>query len=145
MKKSTNAKEETRILEKTLDGLAVRRQAPKGVLVLFIIIYIASAVTISLTADTHKVVMFGGNQISLYTFAGVFSQVANLCIILMVVFCGKAGFIASIIMLLVQLPFLLMGIIVRGNFTSIPGVFGNALVVVVIIFIYFNQGKLKKN
>lgn len=145
MKKSTNAKEETRILEKTLDGLAVRRQAPKGVLVLFIIIYIASAVTISLTADTHKVVMFGGNQISLYTFAGVFSQVANLCIILMVVFCGKAGFIASIIMLLVQLPFLLMGIIVRGNFTSIPGIFGNALVVVVIIIIYFNQGKLKKN
>ena len=75
-----------RILDRTLERLANRRKAPIYVLVVLLLIYFASALIISLTAGSQKVVMFGGNPLYIYTLAGVFSSVANLCIVLMVIF-----------------------------------------------------------
>lgn len=135
---------ENRILEKTIDSLALRREAPRSVFVIILVLYFVFSVTVSLTAGSQRVVVFGGNPVSLYTFAGIFSSAANLCIILMVVFCGKPGFIASVSVLLIQIPMLLIGIIVRHNLTSLPGIVGNVMTVIVVIFIYRNNKREKK-
>ncbi|MBP5332126.1 MAG: EAL domain-containing protein [Lachnospiraceae bacterium] len=145
MRKNSDATEETRILEKTLDSLATRRDSHMGIYVLLLILYIVSAVTVSLTAGSQKVIMLAGNPVSVYTFAGTISSVSNLCIVLMVVICGKLGFITSVAVLLIQCPMLIAGIVVKGNYTSIPGIFGNALTIVAIIVIYFKNRTLDKS
>lgn len=144
MNKKDKATEETRILEKTLDSLEVSRQAPKSVFVLMLVLYFVAAVTVSITAGSHKEVMIGSTPVSVYTFAGIFSSLSNLCIILMVIFCGKAGFIASVIVMAIQIPMILMGILVNSNYTSIPGLFIDILTVIAIIVIFHNKRRLDR-
>ncbi|MCR4753951.1 MAG: EAL domain-containing protein [Lachnospiraceae bacterium] len=141
---NTKKKTDIGILEKTLDDLARRKDAPTGVFVVLLILYFAAAFVVSSTAGSQNVVYFGDSQVAVYTFAGIFSSAANLLIILMVILCGKTGFIASIVILLIQTPMLLAGIIVRGNFTSLPGVFGNAMTIVVIFTIYYYNRKVER-
>ncbi len=110
-------------------------------LILLLLLYIAAALTVSLTAGSQKEIMIGSIPIpvSVYTFAGIFSSLSNLCIIFMVIFCGKAGFIASIIVMALQIPMILMGIFVKGNYTSLPGLFVDILTVIAIIVIFLQQ------
>lgn len=131
------------ILEKTLERLAKRRKAPVYVFVLLLLLYLASAIIVRLTAGSQDVVMLGGNPLYIYTFAGVFSSVSNLCVVLMVIFCGKLGFIASIIVLLGQFPMMLMGIL-HGNLSSLPGFFANALTLIVVVVIYLTNRKIEE-
>ena len=135
--------EETRILEKTLESLEVRRQAPTGVFVLLLLMYLGAAMTVSLTAGSQQEIMIGSIPLSVYTFAGIFSSISNLCIIFMVIFCGKPGFIASIIVLALHIPMILMGILFRGNYTSLPGLFIDILTLIAAIVIFYNIQKLE--
>ena len=137
-KKGTN-----RLLERTMERLAKKRQAPVYVFVLLLLLYFAASIIVSFTAGSQEVVMFGGNPLYIYTFAGVFSSVANLCVVLMVIFCGKMGFVVSVTVMLVQMPMMLMGII-KGNLGSIPGIFGNTLTIIVVFVIYIDKKKVEE-
>ena len=131
------------ILEKTLERLAKRRKAPVYVFVLLLLLYLASAIIVKLTAGSQDVVMLGGNPLYIYTFAGVFSSVSNLCVVLMVIFCGKLGYIVSVIVLLGQFPMMLVGIL-HGNLSSLPGIFANALTLIVVVVIYLTNRKIEE-
>lgn len=144
MKKTSESVKETRILEQTLNSLEVRRQAPRSVFILLLVLYFAAALTVSLTAGSQKEIIIGSNPVAVYTFAGIFSSLSNLCIIFMVIFCGKAGFIASIIVMALHIPMILMGIFVKGNYTSLPGLFVDVLTVIAIIVIFYNNRKIDK-
>lgn len=131
------------ILEKTLERLAKRRKAPVYVFVLLLLLYLASAIIVRLTAGSRDVVMLGGNPLYIYTFAGVFSSVSNLCVVLMVIFCGKLGYIISVIVLLGQFPMMLVGIL-HGNLSSLPGLFANVLTLIVVVVIYLTNRKIEE-
>ncbi len=142
-KKKTNT-EETRILEKTLDSLEMRRQAPTSVFILLLLLYFAAALTVTLTAGSQKEIIINSTPVSVYIFAGIFSTLSNLCIIFMVIFCGKAGFAASVIAMVIQLLTIITGIFIKGNYTSIPGLFVCLLTIIAIIVIFYNKRKLEK-
>ena len=144
MKKSADGSEETRILEKTLKSLDVRREAPISVFILLFLLYLAAAFTVGVTAGSHKEIVINSIHVPVYVFAGVFSSLSNLCIIFMVIFCGKPGFITSSIVIMIQLPLIFAGIVKRGNYTSIPGIFIEILTLSAVIVIYYNNAKLEK-
>ena len=144
MKKKNTVKTENQILEKTIRIMDERGKPPKITFVILLMAYIILSVAVRITSGSQKVIMVGSNTIPLLTFTGVFSTVSNLCLILMVVFCEKAGFIASLIVLLLQYPMILQGIILRRNYASIPGLFGNLLTLVVVIVIYLNNRRIEK-
>ena len=144
MKKSADGSEETRILEKTLKSLDVRREAPISVFILLFLLYLAAAFTVGVTAGSHKEIVINSIHVPVYVFAGVFSSLSNLCIIIMVIFCGKPGFITSSIVIMIQLPLIFAGIVKRGNYTSIPGIFIEILTLSAVIVIYYNNAKLEK-
>ena len=144
MKKERMVKTEKGILEKTLDDLSMRKYAPAGVFVVLLLLYFVFAYAVSTFAGSDEVVFFGEHPLHAYTFAGMLSSTANLCIILMVTLCGKPGFVASVIVLLVQIPMMLTGIFVRGNYTSLPGIVGNFMTIVVIIAIRNFDRKVEK-
>ena len=138
-----NEKNGKGILEKTLERLTQRRKAPVYVFVLLLLLYFASAIIVRLTAGSQDVVMLGGNPLYIYTFAGVFSSVSNLCVVLMVIFCGKLGYIVSVIVLLGQFPMMLVGIL-HGNLSSLPGLFAYALTLIVVVVIYLTNRKIEE-
>ena len=141
MNNKKNSIEETRILEKTLESLEVRRQSPKSVYILLLLLYFATAMTVSLTAGSQKEMIIGHTPVPIYTFAGIFSSFSNLCIIFLVIFCGKLGFITSVIIMAFHIPMILMGILVRKNYTSFPGLLVDILTLIAVIVIYSNIKK----
>ncbi len=141
MSGNVDKRSENRILEKTLKRLEMRKEAPGYVFVLLLFFYLAAIFFISITSGSQKVMMLGGHPINVYTFAGVFSSLSNLLVILMVILCGKRGFISSVTLLLVQLPMMSIGIFVKGNMSSLPGLFSDSLTLIVVFVICFTKRK----
>jgi diguanylate cyclase (GGDEF)-like protein len=84
--------------------------------------------------------LIGGVEIPVYVCAGVFSSVSNICIIFMAVLFGKKGYYSSLTILLIQIPFILIGVVKNQAINSIPGIFGNILAIIAITCIYkYNQ------
>ena len=145
MDKNINTEEENGILYRILNRLDTKRtEAPRGVFAVLLVLYFVTAVAVSATAGSQEYVTIGSMTISFYMFAGVLSSFSNLCLVLMVVFCGQPGFIASVAVLLVQFPMLILGIVVKGNITSVPGIFVNLLTVCAVIAIHLNYKKIEE-
>lgn len=133
-----------RALENTLERLyAVKRKTPWSFFVLLLLLYFIANFTVSNSAGSSTNINIMGYPIPLYTFAGVFSSLSNICILLIAMYFDKIGFITSIFLLTIQIPVITSSIIFRKNLTSLPGVFGNLLAIVAVILIYLNNKKIK--
>ena len=134
-----------RTVENTLLKITtVRRAAPKSGFVLLILLYILASVTLSHVTRMGGEIMFLGYPFSLRSAAGIFSSLANLCVILLVVVYRKVGFITGLIVLIGQAPVMMIQIFVFHNYNAIPGVFTNALTVVAIIIIEINHKRVDR-
>lgn len=108
----------------------------------FIFLSVASLVIIPRISRSGEMLTIGNTQLPMSAFAGVVSAMANICIILMVVFYGKAGFIAALVLLLGQVPIRARNLIVTRQMGSLPGVFSTLLTVIVIIVIRSRDRKI---
>ena len=93
---------------------------------------------------SSAVITIHGNQVPMTAFTGVLSSIANLLIILMVVFIGRLGFITGIVILLVNFPIMIRNLITGHNPASIPGFFTNIFTIVTIILIYRRNLRIAK-
>ena len=131
-------------IEKTLESLTVRRSAPKSVFFILLILYLVAAVIISVTAGLTDTVTIFGYPFAIYAFAGVFSALSNICVILMAVYCGKGGYYTALFLLTAQLPIIMMGVVRQHNLNSLPGIFGNILAILAITVVYINNKGLER-
>lgn len=106
-------------------------------------LYVIATVVLSIVSGSQKVIMIGGSPAPLPTFSGVFSSLANICIIMLVVIFRKKGLIASLILMISQLPIMILRIIAGNNLTSISGIFSNLLTIVAILIIYGNNVRIE--
>ena len=129
--------------EQTVSG----RKQTKSLLVLYAVLlflYLLTSVYIIVAARSDASVTVFGIEMAVSMFVGVLSSFSNMCIIIMVVYCRKIGFITSIVLLLSQLPLNFMGMIQQHNVSTIPGIFNNLLVIAAIILIYRKNKRIGK-
>lgn len=136
MNKKDTVKNGHKTIEQIINNLSSRHRAPKAAYYILLVLYLTASVFISKAAGSNNDVNILGLTMPFYSFAGIFSVLAEICVIFMTVYCGKKGYITSVILLTIQFPVILMGIIVHHNITSIPGVFGNTLTLIAITIIY---------
>ena len=110
----------------------------------FIFLYLIATIFIQMAARSPHMIVLMENRVPLSAFTGVLSSLANLSIILLVYIFGKAGFITSLSILLVQFPGIFFNMIVRHNINALSGTFINILTIVAIAIIYINNSKIKK-
>ena len=121
-----------------------RRGPPKIVFASILLLYIiASAGVVRVASGPGAIVLFG-NPTPVASFAGVLSSLANICIIFLVLFYGKSGFITMIVIMVFQFPMLAMNIFVRHNSAAFSGMFSNIFAVVACIIIYANILRLER-
>ncbi len=143
MKKSSDNDHTKQILEDTLDRLyEIKAEAASWRFVLLVVIYLFATGIVSVTAASGITFRIQGNVVPVYTFAGVFTSLANMCILLITMYFGKKGFVTSLTFLFVQIPLILINVIVNHVFTSIPGIFSNLLTIVAVCIIYFSNKKI---
>ena len=136
--------EPKRILEQTLERLYTSKQrSPNTMFVLLLLLYFTATAIVSYSAGSKSTVMIAGTELPVYTFAGVFSSLAHICIIFLAVFYGRTGFIVALALLIFQMPMILTGIVRGKNLTSLPGVFGDIVAIIAVTVIHLNHKKLE--
>lgn len=141
--KKREPNKENRIIETTLNNMYdAGKRPPERIFWFLVVAYLITNVVVSNTATSGGTISFGEHSIQVYTFAGVFSSISNMCVIFMTVYYGKKGYWSGLVLLLVQLPLVLLSIIKGHNLNSIPGVFGSLLTMTAITFVYFNGRKI---
>ena len=137
-------KKGNRNFEKVLNSVSTHTTAPKWLYLVIVLLYIVANVLTSSSAGGGGTLKVGGFALPTYAFAGIFSAMGNLCIVIIVVFFGKLGFYTALACLLIQFPMVLNGIIIHHNLSSLPGLFTNLLTIITIIALYINNRKIDK-
>ncbi|MBO4901406.1 MAG: HD domain-containing protein [Lachnospiraceae bacterium] len=119
------------------------RESNKALYFICLGLYLFALVFVTRMARSQDVISVFGTGIPASALTGVLSSLANICIIFMVVFCRKPGFITALILLLLQFPMMLQGILVQHSLTSVPGMFMNILTIVTAIAIYRRNKKIE--
>ncbi len=109
-----------------------------------LILSLASMISISIVTRSEGNFMLMGVPVSISLFSGVLSSFANMCIIVMVVYAGKYGFNTAIVLLLLQFPMNMMGMMMRQDLSTLPGICNNVLVLVVVILIWRRKNELQE-
>ncbi len=132
-------------IDNTLDELSLRYETPKSAFVLLLIIYVIASFFVSLSATRQGIVVMFGKSVPFSSFSGVFSALANLCIIFLVFLFRKSGYItAMFILCLFQLPMLVFQFFMRNNVNGIAGIFSNLFTVVTVTIIYLMNDRSMK-
>ena len=111
--------------------------------IVLIVLYVSTIAMLTRVAKSQDVMMILGRPAPLSALAGVFSSIANLCIILMVIMLGNLGFVTAITLMTIQFPFMAAGFLVQQRATSISGIFSNLLTLTAIIVIYRRNRKIE--
>ena len=127
-----------------LDFLFRRRKRSKYYIIIPIIMYLLLYVCTVIAARSGAVMTIWGKELPLSAFAGVFSSLSSICLVVMVLFYKKFGFITSMVIILGQSPILVVQMIAQKNLTSIPGLFSMLFTVLMMVIIYLNQSKLER-
>ena len=122
--------------EKFLDEFSSAAKAPLWGFFVLVALYVIGTVFVRLTTASEGVIFIANHPVPHRTLTGAFSAVCNLCTFMIVVFYGKAGFLFSTIVLVIQFPSLIFNIFIDKNFTAIPGFFTNILVIIAVCIIY---------
>ena len=143
MNRSEDKRQDNMVLEHTLDRLyAGKNEAPAWRFAVLVAVYLFATGIVSVSAASGVSFALFGHSVPFYTFAGVFTSLANICILILTMYFGKKGFAASLTFLLVQIPLILINIIINHVYTSIPGIFSNFLTIIAICIIYFSNRKI---
>ena len=132
------------IAEKASDRLYSAAKAPWYGYIAFLFIYILASILITIVSRSDGTMLINGNRIPLSAFAGVFSSLSNICIIVLVISYGTLGFVTSLVMLLLQFPVILTSILKHNIVGNIPGIFSNTFSIIVSIAIFVNKKRNEK-
>ena len=126
--------------EKIFDEFNAVKKAPIWGFFVLIAVYIVGIIFVNKTSASDGVFILSGQAISHRSITGAISSVCNLCLVMLVVLYKRPGFYVSILALLSAFPSLIIRII-HHNFTVLPGIFTNFLLLIVIcvIFRYINK------
>lgn len=134
-----------RTIENILQSItSVKKHVPKSGFVLLLILYILASVTLARVTHSGGEIMLGNYPFALRSAAGIFSSLANLCVILLVVLYRKVGFITGLVIIIGQIPMMLVQIIMQHHYDAIPGVFTNGLTIIAIIIININHNTVDR-
>lgn len=136
--------EDRKNIDNTLSDLSVSREYSKGVYFLLVFIYLLTSVIVSMIARSGGFIRIGGNQAPISSFTGIFSSLSNICVIFLVVFFKKTGYVTSLVVILLQFPLIIINIVTRHNLINISGLFNNLLTMIAITIIFLNNKRLEE-
>lgn len=131
-------------IDKTVNNFSYRKSSPKWAFALILLLYVVASVFLVKFARTPGTINFLGASVPIGTFTGVFSSVANICIIFLVVFYKRPGYFVAIIILLSQFPIIIIQFAVRHLPSNIPGMFTNIFTILACTIIFINNSVIEK-
>ncbi len=122
-----------------------KRRMPKSGFILLILLYmLATVIVIKTSHETGADYTLMGKSIPLVRFTGVFSSLANMCTIFLVIFYGKLGFVVSLCLMGAQYAHMIFDFFYHKNYSSLAGMFTSMVTFVAIIVIYIIRNRAEQ-
>ena len=132
------------IIRQTIDSISENEKAPLWGYAALIFFYIATTIVVKACAVSHEYIDIAGGKIPISAFAGVFSAVSNICVIFMVVYYRKLGFITAIISLIVQIPMMIVAVVNQSSLATLPGIFTHLFTLIAVISLHLNNERIHR-
>ncbi len=100
-----------------------------------LILYAAVAIFTPRVSQSQEMWTIGQARLPVSALTGVLSSMGNLCLICLVVFYHRLGFIVTMAILAVQMPIMISHAVVGHNLASVPGLFINLLTIIASVLI----------
>ena len=130
-------------VDKTLRMLSLNREAPKSAFILLLMLFFISVFLTSKTALSEGTTYLFGIPFENKSFTGIFSMMGNICLICLAMLFRRTGYFTALGLLVMQFPLMYVNIIIRKNYSNIPGLFNNLLIIIAITFIFFGNRKIQ--
>ena len=134
----------SKYLKKLKTIFPIRRNVWNLTILIPMFIYALLYVLTVKTAMSSAVIRFLGNELPVTAFTGVISSLSNICLVIMVLFYKKPGFIIAMIILVMQMPAYFVRTFVIKNISSLPGFFMSIFTMLMLVIIYNNHVKMAK-
>ena len=131
-------------VEKTLNNITSRKRVHIIFYFLLLILFEIANYFLKVTVSSTEILFFKGIAIPVASLPGVFSSLANICIILLVVLFDTLGFITATIILAYQAIKLIFIIFVYHQGTSLAGIFTNLFTLLAIVVMYLKNRQIEK-
>ena len=131
-------------IEKTLDAITSRRRAHITVYFFLLLLFQIANYFIRATVNSTDVIVLNNVAIPLAILPGVFSSLANICIILLVVLFDSLGFFTSLAILVYQSIKVSILVFVLHQVTSVAGIFTDIFTIIAISIMYLNNRQIEK-
>ena len=109
-----------------------------------LILYIAAALITYRVSRSGEILLIGQYRLPVSILSGILSASANICIICLVVFFGKRGFIIALYALAIQVPVLIRHSISQHTLAPVPGLFSSLLAIIAIVLIRSRDKRIEK-
>lgn len=130
-------------VDKTLRKLSLDKEAPKGVFILLVLLFVLSIFLTSSISRSDATAVIFGIPFEIKSFTGISSMLGNICLISLAMLYRKTGYFTALALILLQIPLMCINIFVRRNYGNIPGLFNNLLIILAITFIFFGNRKIQ--
>ncbi|MBO7375300.1 MAG: hypothetical protein J6U09_05775, partial [Lachnospiraceae bacterium] len=139
-----NNRDKKNTIDYTLEQVAHHKGAPKSGFFLFLLLFIIAQAIVRNMGRGDFTVNILGIETPCQTLTGVFSSLANILMILLVVFYRKVGYITTLVVMVGYFPVLLLTVFRFRVPSAIAGVFSTMFVVVAATIIYLNNRRTHK-
>lgn len=145
MSKDRYAIDSNKNIDDTLKLISIHKGVNKGFFFMLLALYaIACIGRIRTTYSANDILNILGFSVPATAIIGVFSSLANICVICLTVFFRKTGYVMSMLLLIVQFPGLFINIFVRHQHANLPGIFTSILTIIAISVIFLNNRRIEK-
>ena len=131
-------------IEKTLDNITSRKHAHIAFYFLLLILFEIANYYLKTTVTSKEVLMINNTPIPVASLPGVFSSLANICIILLVVLFDTLGFFTALGILIYQAIKLFILLVVLHQGTSVAGIFTSLFTLFAIVVMYLSNRQIEK-
>ena len=130
------------LIEKTLNNIISKKRAHIIFYFLLLILFEVANYFLKATVTSTEVFMLGKIPVPIATLPGVFSSLANICLILLVVLFDALGFVTTFVILLYQIIKLLIIIFVYHQGSSLAGIFTDTFTLFAVIIMFLNNRQI---
>ncbi len=128
------------------DGKGYSKKRPSEVLFfVLVILFLISSFLASRSANSQALINVGESVLPVKAFAGAFFTIGNLFLVFLVVHFDRVGLITSVVLMLIQFPGYIIGIVENKNYSSLPGMFGGILTIIAMILIHRSNKKIEES
>jgi len=133
-----------KIIEKTIENLSENQKASICGYIILMIIYLATSVVVKMASASNVVLNIYGRFLPISAFAGVVAAISNICIIFMVVYYKKLGYITALCFLILQIPAIIYDIFRSESLAAFPGLFTDLLTILAVYMLHTNEERVRK-